>query len=114
MANPSQKNTKLGALRIGQTVKKQIPLVNNSPSPITFHLTFTPTTPELQDRAVMKISPTQLITLPARGGTCKVDVVFSPKSRVQPFTEEVRIYFITIKCLVTKQLLYSFYLYNLY
>lgn len=89
VANPAHKNTKLGALRIGQVVKKQINLMNNSPSPITFQLNCTPTTPELQDRSVLKISPSQQISLPARGGTCKVDVVFSPKSRIQQFAEEV-------------------------
>ena len=89
VTNPMYKNTRLGALRIGQVVKKQIQLANNSPSPISFQLSCTPTTQELQDRAVLKITPTQQITLPPKGGTCKVDVVFSPKTRIPQFSEEV-------------------------
>lgn len=89
VAHPSQKIVKFGALREKQVIKKQIPLVNNSPSPITFQLSCTPTTAELQEEGVLKVHPTQAITLQPRGGTCKVDVVFSPKKRVPQFTEEV-------------------------
>lgn len=90
VADSNMKLLKLGALRVGQVVKKQVPLVNNSPSPITFKLNCTPTTPDLQDSSVLKVTPTQQISLPARGGACKVDVVFSPRTRIQQFTEEVR------------------------
>lgn len=87
--DPSYKLTKLGVLREKQVVKKQIPLINNSLAPITFFLSCTPSTPELQDSSVLRITPTQQITLPARGGTCKVDVTFAPKCRIPQFTEEV-------------------------
>ena len=90
MADPKQKIVKLGALRVGNTVKKIVPIVNNSPAPITFNLALTPSSSSLLDGSgVLKISPTSEITLGPKGGAAKVEVVFSPKSRVPQFTEEV-------------------------
>ena len=80
---------KLGALRVGQTVKRQVPIINHSPAPVTFQLTVTPSLAVLQDPAVLKVSPIGDISLAAKGGTAKIDVVFSPKVRIPQFTEEV-------------------------
>ena len=80
---------KLGAMRVGQTIKKHIPIVNNSLKEITFALAITPSMPALQDSTVLMVSPTNKITLPPKGGTAKVEVVFAPKSRIPQFTEEV-------------------------
>ena len=80
---------RFGALRVGQTVKRTVPIINNSPAPITFHLGVTPSSTLLQDKTVLRLTPTHDLTLHPRGGTAKVDVVFSPKSRIPPFTEEV-------------------------
>ena len=74
---------------IGNNVKKYIPIVNNSPAPITFNLALTPTEPALQTKEVLAISPKDQITLDARGGTTKVEVWFRPKARIPQFTEEV-------------------------
>jgi hydrocephalus-inducing protein len=83
------KVVKFGALRVGQTVKKIVPIVNNSPASITFHLGMTPSTLALQDKTTMKLSPLNEITLAPKGGTAKVELVFSPKCRIPQFTEEV-------------------------
>ena len=89
VANPRDKMVRFGALRVGQTVKRTVPIINNSPAPITFHLGVTPSSTLLQDKTVLRLTPTHDLTLHPRGGTAKVDVVFSPKSRIPPFTEEV-------------------------
>ncbi|XP_064641495.1 hydrocephalus-inducing protein-like isoform X2 [Lineus longissimus] len=89
VANPKQKITNFGALRIDHVVKKIVPIVNNSPAPISFHLAVTPSDPLLQQPGVLILSPTSEITLAPRGGTRKVEVAFAPKSRVPQFTEEV-------------------------
>lgn len=45
----------------------------------------------LQEQSqALRVSPTSDVTLEPRGGTAKVDVFFSPKSRIPPFNEEVR------------------------
>ncbi|XP_035827636.1 hydrocephalus-inducing protein [Aplysia californica] len=89
VADPKQKSVNLGARVVGDTVKKYIPIVNNSPAPITFNLALTPTEPALQHKEVLAISPKDQITLDARGGTTKVEVWFRPKARIPQFTEEV-------------------------
>lgn len=38
---------------------------------------------------VLTMSPSGEITLKPQGGTCHVEVMFSPKSRILPFSEEV-------------------------
>ncbi|XP_013405663.1 hydrocephalus-inducing protein [Lingula anatina] len=89
VANPKQKLVNFGALRVNQVVKKVIPIVNNSPAPISFNLTITPNNMALQDASILNWSPKNNITLEPKGGTCKVEVTFSPKTRITQFTEEV-------------------------
>ncbi|ESO91099.1 hypothetical protein LOTGIDRAFT_122343, partial [Lottia gigantea] len=89
VADPKMKIVNLGSKLVGEVVKKYIPIVNNSPAPITFNLALTPTSPGLQQSDILSIAPTSAITLPPRGGTCKVEVAFRPKKRIAPFTEEV-------------------------
>ncbi|CAH1779299.1 unnamed protein product [Owenia fusiformis] len=89
VANPKQKMVNFGALRVGQTVKKAVPIVNNSPAPISFHLAITPTNTVLQEKGVMTLTPTTEMTLEPRGGMAKVEMIFSPKTRVPKFTEEI-------------------------
>lgn len=38
---------------------------------------------------VLCLNPTSELSLKPKGDTCKVEVTFSPKCRIQPFTEEV-------------------------
>ena len=90
VVDPKHKILKLGVLRVGQVVKKQVPIVNKSLAPITFRVGFTPSNTLLNDRQIFRFLPlNENITLPARGGTAKVDIQFSPKSRIPQFTEEV-------------------------
>ncbi len=91
VADPKHRIVKLGALRVGQSVRKTIPIINRSPAPLTFSLALTPSSVSLQEHRALRIAPTQQITLAANGGTAKVDVAFGPKMRIPPFTEEVRI-----------------------
>ena len=42
-----------------------------------------------QERSILKYGPTDEITLAAKGGTAKVELIFAPKSRIAPFTEEL-------------------------
>ncbi|XP_068267686.1 LOW QUALITY PROTEIN: hydrocephalus-inducing protein homolog [Nyctibius grandis] len=89
VVNPHGKVVKLGALSIGQTVKKIVTIANNSAVPLTFKLSLVSTVPELQEAGVLCLNPTNELSLKAKGDTCKVEVTFSPKCRVQPFAEEV-------------------------
>ena len=91
MADSRQKVVKFGALKVGQVLKKIVPIVNNSPAPITFRLAVNPTSPALQEPGVVKVTPTDDITLQPKGGTTKVEVVLSPKTRIAQFSEEVRV-----------------------
>ncbi|KAM6409238.1 hydrocephalus-inducing protein homolog [Rhynochetos jubatus] len=89
VVEPQGKVVKLGALSIGQTVKKIVTIANNSAAPLTFKLSLVPTMPELQEAGVLCLNPTNGLSLKPKGDTCKVEVTFSPKRRIQPFTEEV-------------------------
>ena len=81
----------LGSFIVGGKVKKPavVPIVNNSPAPITFKLALTPTTPALQQTNALSITSTDNITLEGRGGTCSVQVKLNNKQRIPQFTEEV-------------------------
>ncbi|XP_010157275.1 PREDICTED: hydrocephalus-inducing protein-like, partial [Eurypyga helias] len=89
VVEPQGKVVKLGALSIGQTVKKTVTIANNSAAPLTFKLSLMSTLPELQEAGVLCLNPTNGLSLKPKGDTCKVEVTFSPKRRIQPFTEEV-------------------------
>ncbi|XP_015729352.1 hydrocephalus-inducing protein homolog isoform X2 [Coturnix japonica] len=89
VVEPPGKVVKLGALSVGQTVKKVVTIANNSVAPLTFNLCFMPTTPELQEDGVLCFHPSSELSLKPKGDTIKVKVIFSPKQRIQPFTEEV-------------------------
>lgn len=89
VADARQKVVKYGALRVGSTLKKVVPIVNNSLAPVTFRLSLNPTSAALQESGVVKFMPTEDITLQPKGGTAKVEVTISPKTRITQFTEEV-------------------------
>ncbi|CAL1541298.1 unnamed protein product [Lymnaea stagnalis] len=89
VADPKHKCVNLGSKMVGDSVRKFIPIVNNSPVSLTFNLAFTPTEPGLQQKEVLSITPKEQITLEANGGTTKVEVWFRPKARIPQFTEEV-------------------------
>nr|XP_006823299.1 PREDICTED: hydrocephalus-inducing protein homolog [Saccoglossus kowalevskii] len=90
VVNPRDKTVNFGALRVGQTMKRVVPLINNSPCPITFKIVITPMSSSLQQLpSVLTLSNTDKITLKPRGGTHNLEVIFSPKCRIPKFTEEV-------------------------
>ncbi|XP_071670318.1 hydrocephalus-inducing protein homolog isoform X2 [Patagioenas fasciata] len=89
VVEPQGKVVKLGALSIGQTVKKIVTIANNSAVPLTFKLSLVSTSPELQKPEVLSLNPSHELSLKPKGDTCKVEVTFSPKCRIQPFTTEV-------------------------
>ncbi|XP_039769505.1 hydrocephalus-inducing protein homolog isoform X2 [Ornithorhynchus anatinus] len=85
---PASKIVKLGALLSGQKAKRTVTIVNQSLAPLTFNLTLMSSIPELQDVGVITLSPCTDLTLKPKE-TCKIEVTFSPKFRILPFTEEV-------------------------
>ena len=90
VANPKDRVVNLGALRVGQVIKRSIPVVNNSPASLSFNVVITPLSSVLQQLPhVLTLSPTQEIHLKAKGGSRNLDVVFNPKCRIPQFTEEV-------------------------
>ncbi|XP_033920413.1 hydrocephalus-inducing protein homolog [Melopsittacus undulatus] len=89
VVDPPGKVVKLGNVCIGQTVKKMVTVANKSAAPLTFKLRVTSTVPELQEAGVLCLKPSKDLKLKGRGDTCKVEVTFSPKRRMQPFSGEV-------------------------
>ena len=92
MVDQKHKMVRFGALRVGQTVKRVIPIVNNSPAPITFNLAITPSQTILQDPSILKLEQKDGIVLEPKGGSTKVCVTFAPNTRIPQFTEEVSEY----------------------
>ncbi|XP_037834213.1 hydrocephalus-inducing protein homolog [Kryptolebias marmoratus] len=86
--NPQQKQLKLGSLTLGQKVKKQAVLVNQSSSDLSFTLTLSTNTP--LDPKVLSVSPAGELKLKSGGGSCKVEIQFSPRRCVPPFTAELQ------------------------
>ncbi|XP_033930056.1 hydrocephalus-inducing protein homolog, partial [Melopsittacus undulatus] len=66
-----------------------VTVANKSAAPLTFKLRVTSTVPELQEAGVLCLKPSKDLKLKGRGDTCKVEVTFSPKRRMQPFSGEV-------------------------
>ncbi|XP_056381388.1 hydrocephalus-inducing protein homolog isoform X2 [Hyla sarda] len=89
VADPKYKVINFGAVNIGQTVKRVIPIVNKSLSPVTCSLHFSPSVPALQEPKVLSLSPNCEVTLSAHNGLCKLEMQFTPRSRIAPFAEEV-------------------------
>lgn len=88
--NPKDKVVKFGGLRVGQMVKRTIPIINRSPAPLSFTVALTPLSPLLQQvPAVLKLAPSQTIDLKPKGGKANLEMVFAPKSRIPQFAEEV-------------------------
>jgi len=111
--DPTQRKVKLGSLMLGQKVKKQVVLVNRSPLDLSFTLllnTNTPLAPRvgnthththtltlimdnvhvlllLQD---LSVSPAGELNLKARVGSCSVEIQFSPRQHIPPFTAELQ------------------------
>ncbi|XP_073911808.1 hydrocephalus-inducing protein homolog [Castor canadensis] len=86
--DPANRIVKLGAVLPGQVVKKTVSVMNNSLAPLIFNQSVLFSTPELQDPKVITLVPFHSITLKPKE-VCKLEVIFAPKKRVPPFSEEV-------------------------
>lgn len=91
VSDPRNKVVNLGSRYFGDVVKKYIPIVNNSPAPISFHLAFTPYSVRLQSPDILSVGPVGRLTLDPRGGSMRVEVIFKPNVRIPAFAEEVSI-----------------------
>ncbi|KAG8523663.1 Hydrocephalus-inducing protein, partial [Galemys pyrenaicus] len=88
VVDPASRVVKLGALLPGQVVKRTVCLMNSSQSQLTFSLSVLFSAPELQEPKVISLVPFHNITLKPKQ-VHKLEVIFAPKKRVPPFTEEV-------------------------
>ena len=74
VAEARQKIVKFGALRIGQTVKKIVPIVNRSAAPLTFRVTMNPLNAALQGKGIIRLLPTDARPAPKLRNTVKTVV----------------------------------------
>ena len=97
VSTPRYKTVHLGALMIGQTVRRSVPIVNRSILPVSASFSLSPKNADCQDISVLRLLTTSQMTLePARlhdrhkvEQVTKVTVAFSPKKRMKQFVEEV-------------------------
>ncbi|XP_053175951.1 hydrocephalus-inducing protein homolog [Scomber japonicus] len=83
-----QRKVKLGSLLVGQKVKKQVVLVNRSPLDLSFTLQLNTNT--LLDPGDLSFSPAGELNLKAGGGSCTVEIKFSPRQPISPFKAELQ------------------------
>ncbi|XP_077612463.1 hydrocephalus-inducing protein homolog [Crocuta crocuta] len=86
--DPANRIVKLGAVLPGQVVKKTVSVMNNSHAPLTFSQSALFSIPELQEPKVITLIPFYSISLKPKE-SCKLEVIFAPKKRIPPFSEEV-------------------------
>ncbi|KAK5867885.1 hypothetical protein PBY51_012341 [Eleginops maclovinus] len=85
---PRQRRVKLGSLMLGQKVKKQVVLVNRSPLDLSFTLVLNTNTP--LDPRDLSFSPAGEQSLKASVGSCNVEIQFSPRQHIPPFSAELQ------------------------
>ncbi|XP_015258081.1 PREDICTED: hydrocephalus-inducing protein homolog [Cyprinodon variegatus] len=86
--DPQQKRVKLGSLTLGQKVNKQLVLINRSLSDISFTLALKTNTP--LDSKDLSIIPAGELILKSGGGSCNVEIQFSPQHCIPPFSAELQ------------------------
>ncbi|CAI5655386.1 unnamed protein product [Oreochromis niloticus] len=86
--HPRQKKVKLGPLKLGQKMKKQVVLVNRSSIDLSCTLMLSTDTPI--DQKDLSFSPEGELKLKSSGGSCNVQIHFSPHQRIRPFTTELQ------------------------
>ena len=88
----------LGALRVSESIKREVAVVNRSAIPLTLSVSLVTSSHQLQeDSSVLTVDtvdsktllPKNEITLKARNGAGKVLVSFTPTVRIAHFQEEV-------------------------
>ncbi|XP_026166304.1 hydrocephalus-inducing protein-like isoform X3 [Mastacembelus armatus] len=88
LEDPKQSKVKLGTLMLGQKVKRQVVVVNRSALDLSFTLLLSTNTPvDLKD---LTFSPAGQQNLKARGGCCTIEIQFSPRQHIPPFTAELQ------------------------
>ncbi|XP_035498051.2 hydrocephalus-inducing protein homolog isoform X1 [Scophthalmus maximus] len=85
--DPKQRKLKLGHVTLGQKVKKQVVLVNRSLSGVSFTLLLSTDTP--LDMMDLSFTPAGELNLTASGGSCHVEIQFSPRQHIPPFNAEL-------------------------
>ncbi|XP_043979545.1 hydrocephalus-inducing protein homolog [Gambusia affinis] len=83
-----QKKMKLGCLALGQKVNKQVILANDSLLDLSFTLTLT-SDPPLEPKD-LSVSPLGDQKLKAGGGSCKLQIQFSPQQHIAHFSAELQ------------------------
>lgn len=113
VANAKYKTVQFGARRIGDNVRKYVPVVNHSRASITFSLLISPDKPvnanvlRLANSGPITLSPSPLAdcTNPKakkfKEYTKDIEIIFTPKQRMKPFVEEVRYCVVSIIVLLS-------------
>lgn len=86
--HPRQKKVKLGPQKLGQKIKKQVVLVNHSSIDLSCTLMLSTDTPI--DQKDLCFSPEGELKLKSSGGSCNVQIHFSPHQRIRPFIAELQ------------------------
>ena len=78
----------LGALHIGQCIRKIISVCNNSLAPVQFSLNIHPVEKDLLMPGTLVVQPSGSIFIPEL--SCfKIEITFDPKKRIAQFMESV-------------------------
>ena len=86
LANPSQFNYNLGAVKVGAVVERRIKVKNNSP--VTAECSIAQSVARLAGSDIV-IRPSEFV-LPPRG-TTELELTYSPQGRMLPFSEDVKV-----------------------
>ncbi|XP_028313928.1 hydrocephalus-inducing protein homolog [Gouania willdenowi] len=86
VAEARHRKVKLRTLMAGQKVKKQVVVVNRSRLDLHFSLVLNANTPV--NPKDLSVSPMGKLKLKSNG-SCKVDILFSPRQHILPFTAEL-------------------------
>nr|XP_046249402.1 hydrocephalus-inducing protein homolog [Scatophagus argus] len=86
--DPRQRKVKLGSVMLGQKAKRKVVLVNRSSLDLSFALLLNANTP--MDPKDLAFSPAGEVSLKARGGSCNVEIQFTPHQHIPPFTAELQ------------------------
>ena len=84
----SRGEVKLGTARIGQIIRKTVPIVNRSSAEAKFTLSIAPGQNALQESGVLGVYPSNQITMAPKESR-DIEVVFAPKPWVAPFRVDV-------------------------
>ncbi|GAB1599203.1 hypothetical protein Ahia01_000197500, partial [Argonauta hians] len=84
-----KKLVKLDSYQVGYTIKRSVQIINRTPISVTLSVECNPNSNYLKEPGVLTILPSTPVTLPPNSGTYKIQIIFVPKSRIPPFSEEI-------------------------